>query len=206
MKVYCKYTKMLTTDELTEHPSNPNTHPPEQIKLLATIIEKHGWRRPIVASNRTGENVIIKGHGRFEAAQLLGLKELPVDIQEYESEKHELEDLVADNRLAELVDVDMDKLREAFENVDTTHFETGYTDGEIENIINNMEIEKDDLVLDREVDVDPKEASGQKSMILHYMKDEAETLSPILGSLQSIYNCRNISGTVLTLLKNYCHD
>ena len=188
--------------EIQEHPENPNTHPNSQIELLAKIIKKHGWRRPIVVSNRTGENVIIKGHGRFQAAQLLNLAAVPVDIQEYESEQAELEDLVADNRITELIDVDMDKLRDALSKIDTDEFETGYTDGEVESIINSIEIENNDLVLEREVDIDPKEASGQKSLMLHYTLEEHSKLVPMIESLQKIYNCKNPSMTILTILKN----
>lgn len=188
--------------DIQEHPQNPNMHPDTQIELLADIIKKHGWRRPIVVSNRTGENIIIKGHGRFLAARLLGLNTVPVDIQTYESEQAELEDLVADNRLTELVDVDMEKLRDALSKIDTDQYETGYTEGEVESIINSIEIENNDLVLEREVDIDPKEASGQKSLVLHYTLDEHNKLMAMIESLQKVYNCKNPSMTILTILKN----
>lgn len=206
MKIYCKHTDITRIDELEEHPSNPNTHPAFQIELLARIIKKHGWRRPIVVSERTGKKVIIKGHGRFEAAKYLCLDEVPVDIQTYESEQDELQDLVADNRLAELVEVDMEKLREAFSDVDTAHFETGYSEGEIESIINSISIEKNDLVLEREVDSDPQDSKGQHSLVLHYMYEEAEVLIPMLEALSKIYKCRNNSSTILTLIKKHIND
>jgi len=202
MKIHCTYSEEIKLEDIQEHPQNPNMHPDTQIELLADIIKKHGWRRPIVVSNRTGENIIIKGHGRFLAARLLGLNTVPVDIQTYESEQAELEDLVADNRLTELVDVDMEKLRDALSKIDTDQYETGYTDGEVESIINSIEIENNDLVLEREVDIDPKEASGQKSLVLHYTLDEHNKLMPMVESLQKVYNCKNPSMTILTILKN----
>ena len=110
--IKCKYTCVLGYSQLTEHPKNPNYHPTRQVELLAEIIKVNGFRRPIVISQRTGKNVIIKGHGRFMASRLLGMDEVPVDIQEYESEKEELEDLVADNRLSELSEIDTKKLYE----------------------------------------------------------------------------------------------
>ena len=202
MKIHCTYSEEIKLEDIQEHPQNPNMHPDTQIELLADIIKKHGWRRPIVVSNRTGENIIIKGHGRFLAARLLGLNTVPVDIQTYESEQAELEDLVADNRLTELVDVNMEKLRDALSKIDTDQYETGYTEGEVESIINSIEIENNDLVLEREVDIDPKEASGQKSLVLHYTLDEHNKLMPMVESLQKVYNCKNPSMTILTILKN----
>ena len=202
MKIHCTYRKKLKIDEIQEHPQNPNMHPEHQIELLAKIIKKHGWRRPIVVSNRTGENVIIKGHGRFQAAKLLKAKDVPVDIQEYDSEQAELEDLVADNRLTELIDVDMEKLKDALSKIDTDSLETGYTSGEIESIINSIEIDNNELILEREVDIDPKEASGQKSLVLHYTLEEHTKLIPMIEALQKMYNCKNTSMTILTVLKN----
>jgi len=202
MKTHCTYSKKLKLDDIQEHPQNPNMHPEHQIELLAKIIKKHGWRRPIVVSNRTGKNVIIKGHGRFEAAKLLKVKNVPVDIQTYDSEQAELEDLVADNRLTELIDVDMEKLKDALSKIDTDNLETGYTSGEVESIINSIEIDENELVLEREVDVDPKEASGQKSLVLHYTLEEHTKLIPMIEVLQKMYNCKNTSMTILTVLKN----
>lgn len=202
MKTHCTYSKKLKLDDIQEHPQNPNMHPEHQIELLAKIIKKHGWRRPIVVSNRTGKNVIIKGHGRFEAAKLLKFKDVPVDIQTYDSEQAELEDLVADNRLTELIDVDMEKLKDALSKIDTDNLETGYTSGEVESIINSIQIDENELVLEREVDVDPKEASGQKSLVLHYTLEEHTKLTPMIEVLQKMYNCKNTSMTILTVLKN----
>jgi len=199
--IKCQYTMLLEPSELKEHPQNPNYHPEKQIEILAKIIKANGFRRPIVVSERTGEKVIIKGHGRFMASKLLGMTEVPVDIQQYDSEKEELEDLVADNRISELADVDNKKLYEILKESEGK-FETGYTEGEIEAIVANIEIKEEDLTVEREVDEDPKEASGQKSIILHYTSEEAEELQIILNQLQKILNCRNTSSTILTLLKN----
>jgi ParB-like chromosome segregation protein Spo0J len=199
--IKCQYTMLLEPSELREHPQNPNYHPEKQVEILAKIIKANGFRRPIVVSERTGEKVIIKGHGRFMASKLLGMTEVPVDIQQYDSEKEELEDLVADNRISELADVDNKKLYEILKESEGK-FETGYTEGEIEAIVANIEIKEEDLTVEREVDEDPKEASGQKSIILHYTSEEAEELQIILNQLQKILNCRNTSSTILTLLKN----
>jgi ParB-like chromosome segregation protein Spo0J len=197
----CKYTQLIEPSRLTEHPKNPNFHPEEQVELLAKIIKSNGFRRPIVVSDRTGEMIVIKGHGRLLASKLLGLEKVPVDIQMYESEKQELEDLVADNRISELADIDTKRLREILKD-STGSFETGYTEGEIEDLIANIEVTDEDMVIEREVDEDPKEASGQKSIILHYTTDEGDHIQFLLDKLQKIYNCKNTSQTVLTLLKN----
>lgn len=108
MKVECSYVEMMATDALKPHPRNPNTHPQSQIELLAKIIMKTGWRSPIVVSKRSG--YVVKGHGRLRAAKHAGFQQVPVDLQNYETDEQELADLVADNRIAELAEMDMDAL------------------------------------------------------------------------------------------------
>ena len=103
-KIYCQYHTLQKTDTLVEHPKNPNTHPEDQLKRLGRIIELNGWRSPVVVSKRSG--FIIKGHGRTQAAKLAGWTEVPVELQEYESEAKEYADMIADNYIAELAEID----------------------------------------------------------------------------------------------------
>lgn len=102
--VHCRHHEMLALCALVENPRNPNRHPIEQVKALAQVIEKNGWRSPIVVSHRSG--FIVKGHGRFEAAKLLAAAAVPVEYQAYESEAEEWADMIADNRIAELAEID----------------------------------------------------------------------------------------------------
>jgi ParB-like chromosome segregation protein Spo0J len=68
--------------------------------MLTRIIRHQGWRNPIVVSARSG--FVIAGHGRLAAARLLGVDQVPVDVQEFATEADEWAHLVADNRIAEL--------------------------------------------------------------------------------------------------------
>lgn len=117
VSVHCAYDEMVPIGELRENPRNPNRHPDSQIELLAKIITETGWRAPITVSKRSG--YIVRGHGRLMAARKAGLTECPVDWQDYESDEQELQDLIADNRIAELASIDgkvlgelMDELQE----------------------------------------------------------------------------------------------
>lgn len=67
--VFCAHDAIVPLKDLRPNPKNPNQHPPEQIKLLASIIRATGWRAPITVSKRSG--LVTKGHGRLMAAQLL---------------------------------------------------------------------------------------------------------------------------------------
>jgi len=106
VKVYCNHDELLSINELIPHPKNPNQHPEEQIELLSKIIQKNGWRERIVISNRSG--MIVKGHGRYQAAIRAGLSKVPVEYQNYKTDAEEIKDLIADNKIAELSEVDND--------------------------------------------------------------------------------------------------
>lgn len=62
-------------------------------------------------SDRSG--YIVKGHGRYQAAKKAGLAEVPVEVQHYENEAAEMADMLADNRIAELAEMDMGALNDA---------------------------------------------------------------------------------------------
>lgn len=108
--VHCSHSELADVVSLIPNPRNPNKHPDKQIAMLAKIIRHQGWRSPIVVSNRSG--FVVKGHGRLEAAKLLQVEKVPVDRQDYATEADEWADLVADNRIAELSDTDVDLMRE----------------------------------------------------------------------------------------------
>ena len=107
IRVYCACDEIVHVDKLKPNPNNPNFHPQHQVERLAKIIA-NGWRQPITVSRRSG--MIVKGHGRLEAAVLLETDFVPVDYQDYKSEAEEVADLLADNRLAELAETDEELL------------------------------------------------------------------------------------------------
>lgn len=76
---------------------NAKKHPEKQVKQVADSIREFGFNQPIVVDKR---GVIIVGHGRYEAAKLLGLTEVPtieVDLTEEQAKAYRL----ADNKLNE---------------------------------------------------------------------------------------------------------
>ncbi len=131
--VYCAFDKILDIDSVQPNPKNPNQHSDEQISLLAKIIGAQGWRAPITISTRSG--FVVRGHGRLLAAQEAGCTEVPVDYQAYADEESELADLVADNRIAELAQMDAQMLADIFQNLSDFDLElTGFTEDTLKNI------------------------------------------------------------------------
>lgn len=134
--VFCAYDEIIDIGKAVPNPKNPNSHPQKQIELLSKIIKAQGWRQPITISNRSG--LIVKGHGRLQAAIMLGADKIPVDFQNYGSEAEEIADLTADNRIAELADMSTTMLADILADFDTGEMPlelTGYTEEDMEQIL-----------------------------------------------------------------------
>lgn len=125
--------------KVIENPRNPNKHSDNQINLLSKIIEFQGWRIPIVVSNRSG--FIVRGHGRLMSARKLGLEKVPVSFQDYESEAQEYADLVADNRIAELAEMDRKELKDIIDQLDTGEIDmemTGFDQESLDDLMSEF--------------------------------------------------------------------
>lgn len=131
IEVYCAHTEMVDISRVKPNPRNPNKHPENQLDMLAKVIRSHGWRNPIVVSRLSG--LVVKGHGRLAAAQILGCEQVPVDFQDYESEAAEWADMVADNRIAELSEIDEAALLELIPEIEG-QIDLGYSFQELETM------------------------------------------------------------------------
>ena len=60
--------------ELRPHPNNARTHSKKQIRQIAKSITQFGFCNPVLVDDA---NQIIAGHGRVEAAKLLGIDAVP---------------------------------------------------------------------------------------------------------------------------------
>jgi DNA modification methylase len=83
---------------LVPYARNARTHSKRQIRQIATSIHTFGFTNPVLV-NRSRR--IIAGHGRVDAAKLLGMKSVPTICLENLSEDEIRAYILADNRLAE---------------------------------------------------------------------------------------------------------
>lgn len=141
--VHCAFNEIRPAAELKPHPKNANTHPAKQLDRYEAVVFGNGWRRAVVVSRRSG--FIIKGHGAVAMAARRGW-EVPVEYQDYASEKEELRDLVADNKLAELAETDDEKLRALLTAVDAEDLAlTGYDASELERLLREADTPEGDF-------------------------------------------------------------
>jgi DNA modification methylase len=84
--------------QLKPRKNNPRTHSKRQIKQIAASIEEFGFINPVLID---GDDGIIAGHGRVEAAKLLGMSDVPTLRVDHLSPAQVRAYVIADNRLAE---------------------------------------------------------------------------------------------------------
>ena len=82
----------MNIDLIKPYIKNAKKHPKKQVEQIAKSIEEFGFNQPIVVDK---DNVVIVGHGRLEAAKLLGLTDVPtttVDLTEEQAKAYRLAD------------------------------------------------------------------------------------------------------------------
>lgn len=130
---------MLPLNALRPADRKARTHSREQIRRIADSILKLGFINPVVVDR--GRR-IVAGHGRFEAAKLLGLNLVPVICVEHLSDAQLRAYSLADNKLAERAGWDRETLAIELEELQVLLPEigldltvTGFEPGEVDALL-----------------------------------------------------------------------
>ncbi|MGZ3159566.1 MAG: site-specific DNA-methyltransferase [Burkholderiaceae bacterium] len=123
-------------------PRNPRLHSKRQLKQIARSIQSFGFNVPILIDR---SDRIVAGHGRYLAAQQLGITEVPVIRLEHLTETQARAFAIADNRLTENSSWDEAILGEIFLELSQTDLsfsleDTGFTMGEIDLTIESLSL------------------------------------------------------------------
>lgn len=121
--------------ELKSSPRNARTHTKKQIHLIAESIKGFGFVAPILID---GSGEIVAGHGRYEAATLLGMTTVPVVCLDHLAPHQISAYRIADNRLAEMAGWDNEILKVELAHLIEIDFEvelTGFATPQIDLIV-----------------------------------------------------------------------
>lgn len=105
----------LKPEELKPFEKNARLHTAKDVSAIAESIKKFGFDDPIGVWGP--DNTIIEGHGRLEAAKLLGLAKVPVIRLDHLSDEERREYGILHNKTAELSSWDFDILQEELESL-----------------------------------------------------------------------------------------
>jgi hypothetical protein len=118
-------------ERLHPYPKNSRTHPTAQIKLLASLMQRHGVDQPIVVDS---DGVILKGHARRLAAMEAGFTEFPTVVHTGLSETEKTALRIEDNQVAVLSGWDDEVLRAEIADLKFDDYDLkllGFDDGQI---------------------------------------------------------------------------
>ena len=139
-------------NKLIPYHNNPRKN--QAVDKVASSIKEFGWQQPIVVDE---SNVIVVGHTRDQAAQKLGLKEVPTHIAKGLTESQIKAYRLLDNRANQdaLWDDEMLKIEiKGLEELDIDLKLTGFTDKELDNLLFE---EKEGLTDEDKIPEPPKE-------------------------------------------------
>jgi DNA modification methylase len=139
-------TEYTLVRELRPYANNARTHSKKQVRQIANSIEKFGFCNPVLIDD---DKQIIAGHGRVEAAKLLGIDAVPTCRLSHLSAAEKRAYILADNKLAEKAGWDKELLAIELQGLIDLDFEIELTGFEMPEI---------DLILE-----DAREANGVPS-------------------------------------------
>jgi DNA modification methylase len=133
---------------LKVNPGNSRTHSKHQIRQIADSIKAFGFTNPVLLDKK---GVVIAGHGRLEAAKLLGILQVPTIRLDNLSPDQIRAYVITDNRLAEKAGWDKSILA-----IELQHLLT--VDGDFDVTITGFEIPEIDLLLSGTDKPDPDDS------------------------------------------------
>lgn len=85
-------------DKLKPYKNNSRVHPKEQIEQIINSIKEFGFTSPVIIDD---QNMILCGHGRYEAAVQMGMETVPCTVLSHLTDEQKRAYIIADNRIAE---------------------------------------------------------------------------------------------------------
>lgn len=132
--------KVVDIKKLKRYPDNPRIHPDAAISKLKRSVEEFGWTNPILASS---DGYILAGHARIKVAKDMGMKKVPVIYLPLKGAKA-VAYMVADNRIQENTDWDLEILEKLIKRLGTTSVDlaiTGFDEEELEDLFREFDID-----------------------------------------------------------------
>ena len=131
--------------DLKEYEGNARTHNKEQIMQIANSMMENGWTSPMLIDEN---DMILAGHGRKAAGEMLGVEEVPVMIIRGLSPAQKARLCISENQIALNASWDLGKLSEQLQLIldDGLDLEiTGFDDDFLNDI---LKLDNDNELLD----------------------------------------------------------
>ena len=114
----------MKISDLVMYENNPRKND-NAVEAVANSIRSFGFKVPIIIDKN---NVVICGHTRVKASKKLGMDEVPCVIADDLNEEQVKAFRLADNKVSELAEWDLDKLAEELQFIDMDMLQFGFED------------------------------------------------------------------------------
>lgn len=165
--------KQIRLEHLKEYENNPRQND-EAVDKVAESIKKFGFKVPIIVDS---DLEIIAGHTRKKAALKLGLDEVPVIVANDLNDEQIKAFRLADNKVAEFSEWDMELLMSELEEIEIDMENFGFD-----------ELEKIEIEPDEE---DTSSVDLEENVVIVIEEDTEEKLEETFSKLiEEGYQCR----------------
>lgn len=144
--------------DLRPYERNAKKHSAEQVEKIARSIQEFGFLSPCLIDRDLN---IIAGHGRVMAAEKLGLETVPCIFVEGLTEEQRRAYILADNKLGELADWDIDLLSEELKTLQSEGFDIELTGFDVDDILFPDDMDPDPAPEQPQEDSSPITKAGE---------------------------------------------
>tara|TARA_R110000787_G_scaffold145573_1_gene259361 strand:+ start:362 stop:1564 length:1203 start_codon:yes stop_codon:yes gene_type:complete len=178
------------TGEIIPYINNSRTHSEQQVQQVAASIKEFGFTNPILID---GDSGIIAGHGRLQAAQMMGMDEVPTITLEGLTEAQRKAYVIADNQLALNAGWDLDALKVELERLGELDFDIDLLGFDDDMLAGLMEEEPAEGLTDEddvpELEHDPVTVEGDVWILGNHrlMCGDSTSIDAVETLMQGIY-------------------
>jgi hypothetical protein len=184
--------------DLKEYADNPRINK-ESVEKVVMSIKEVGWKVPIIVDE---DNVILAGHTRLKAAQLLQLDKVPVHIAKDLTEQQKTAFRIMDNKSQDFSQWDNELLAGEFAKLADSDYDldlTGFNFDEIEKMTASMlEFDEPETIVTEDNFEDFGEVqTSNVRMVNIFLNSETEPkFQEMIANLKEKWQKENLTDTV----------
>lgn len=168
----------LKVADIIPYENNPRRND-NAVEAVANSIKTFGFRVPIIVDK---ENVVVAGHTRLKAAEMLGMETVPVVRADDLTEEQVNALRIADNKTSDIAGWDNDRLAEELKGLDDLFKMTdfGFGDFELSLLLGEYEPEPYDRGATQEYEGREADYLAKKRLIITYTDETEDALLRLL--------------------------
>lgn len=186
--------------DLIPYARNSRTHSSSQIAQIASSIREFGWTQPILLD---GTNGIIAGHGRFEAACMLDIQDVPTIDLTHLTDSQKRAYVIADNKIAlnsgwdeQMLALEIGDLKDAGFDIELLAFDPSeLNNGDVDySVLDNEEIDDqlDDMARGVrkaiQIEFEPEHYDEAQELVKFWREEKAYVGMMLMNHLKSEKN------------------